>query len=316
MIGAIFLLSLVLLFSPAVRKTFEFVFKNIPEKISQQIESTVGVATVCYSPDGINIEKREKIGRIGGSSGIILKDGTIILGGLDFSDREGIKDEETGYRIRDIGFWASKDGWKFSKLKLNISSLERDITAYGDPTIVQLPNGGYRMYFTERTTTRHAAGLLMSAYSEDGYNYHFEGKVISEPTVNLDAVDFTVLYEKKSKKYYIYTRAENFDEAWILESKDGKHFTKRFKIKIPFAFQFSIVEEDDHYVAYGGHIPADIKPCTDLKCPNLRYPVRAISRDGINWQRTTEQPDGLWQGDRTYCNTYAVLKLSDGYYFY
>lgn len=316
-IGVIFLLSLLLLLFPSIREKCEFIFKNIPEKITQKTENAFGVVVACYSPDGINLEKRKNVANFwGGSSGILLKDGTILLGGIDFSHREGIEDKETGYRIRDMGFLASKDGWEFYRPEITIRGLEHDITAWGDPTIVKLPNDSYRMYFTERTAAGPAISPLMSAYSEDGYNYHFEGKVTGEPTVSLNAIDFTVLYEKRAQKYYIYTRSENFDEAQVLESKDGRYFTRRFKIKIPFAFQFSIIDEGDYYVAYGGHLPSDNKPCTDLECLSLSYPVKAVSKDGLHWERTKEQPTGPWAGDRIFCNSYAVIKLNNGYYFY
>ena len=69
---------------------------------------------VCYSPDGINITKKSVVeNNWGSSSGIKLDSGKIILGGLDFSDRLGIKDSQTGNRIKDVGFLISEDGWKF-----------------------------------------------------------------------------------------------------------------------------------------------------------------------------------------------------------
>ncbi|MGB6882043.1 MAG: hypothetical protein WBD86_01975 [Microgenomates group bacterium] len=267
---------------------------------------------VCYSSNGINFEKRDIVGHYwGGSSGILLKDNTITLAGLDFSDRDGIKDTQTGYSIKGVGFLQSRDGWNFSKFKPEISNLDRDIIACGDPTLIKLPEDGYRMYFTDGKNGCHGDAPLLSAYSQNGQSYSFEGKVTGAQGVNLEIVDFTVLYEKNSKRYYIYTRTENFDKADVLESVDGRHFTRRFRIQIPFSFQFSIINEGDYYSAYGGHIPADNKPDS-----NLRYPVKAISTDGINWERTQDQPMGPWLGNTTYCNTYAVVKLSNGYYFY
>jgi hypothetical protein len=267
----------------------------------------------CYSSDGVNISKRKVVGsNWGGSSGILMDDGAIVLGGLDFFDRTGIKDEKTGNSIKDIGFKKSNNGWDFSKFKPKITNLNQTIITCGDPTVVKLPEGGYRMYFTNGKDGCHGkAAPLMSAYSKDGYNYSFEGEVSGEKNINLEAVDFTVLYEKGSKKYYIYTRSENLNEAYVLKSTDGRYFTERVKIILPFSFQFSIIDEGDLYTAYGGHIPADNKPNS-----NLRYPVRAISKDGLNWERTPEQPNGPWSEDRIYCGTNAVLKLENGYYFY
>jgi hypothetical protein len=285
---------------------------SVPKMISKYLPINFKAIEACYSVNGINFEKRDTVGRYwGGSSGILLKDGAIILAGLDFSDRNGIKDKQTGYSIKDIGFLQSHDGWNFSKFKPEINNLNRDIIACGDPTLIKLPENGYRMYFTDGQNGCHNTALLLSAYSQDGYVYIFEGEIDGAPGVSLEAVDFTVLYEKNSKRYYLYTRTENFDEADVLESADGRYFTKRFKIQIPFGFQFSIVDEGDYYSAYGGHIPADNKPGS-----NLRYPVKAISRDGINWERTPDQPMGPWQGNQTYCNTYAVIKKEGGYYFY
>jgi len=267
----------------------------------------------CYSPDGLNIIERKTIGsNWGGSSGIVMDNGLIILGGLDFSDRSGIKDEQTNYSIKDVSFLKSDDGWHFSKFKPTIANLNKTIVACGDPTIVKLLEGGYRMYLTDGEKGCHGkAAPLLSAYSKDGLSYSFEGELTSDPGINREAVDFTVLYEKKSDKYYIYIRADNLDEADVLETTDGRHITKRFRIKIPFGFQFSVLDEGDHYVAYGQHLPSDSKPNS-----NLRYPVRATSRDGLNWERTPEQPSGSWDEDRTYCGTYAVIKKEDGYYFY
>lgn len=286
---------------------------NIFNQVNQRLNGLVGNIEGCYSPDGLNLTERKTIGvNWGGSSGIMMGDGSIILGGLDFSDRSGIKDEQTGYSIKDVGFLKSDDGWKFSRFKPTITNLNKTIIACGDPTIVKLPTGGYRMYFTDGEIGCHGrAAPLQSAYSQDGSAYSFEGELTGDPGINREAVDFTVLYEKKSGKYYIYTRADSLDEADVLETTDGRHITKRFRIKIPFGFQFSIIDEGNSYAAYGQHIPSDNKPNS-----NLRYPVRATSSDGINWERTPDQPNGSWTEDRRYCGTDAVLKLSKGYYFY
>jgi|GEM_PF-5784815 len=268
---------------------------------------------VCYAPDGVNITEKKIVGGYwGGSSGVMMDDDSVVLGGLDFSDRKGIKDEQTGNSLKDVSFLKSSDGWNFSKFRPNINNLSETISACGDPTIIKLPEGGYRMYFTDGEKGCHSDAPLMSAYSKDGYSYSFEGKLTGNPGINLKAVDFTVLYEKNARKYYIYTRAENFDEVDILETTDGRHISKRYKIKIPFSLQFSILDQGDHYVAYGGHVPSDKNELDS----DLRYPVKATSRDGLNWERTQDQPNGPWTGNKTYCNTYAVLKLSDGYYFY
>lgn len=282
------------------------------ESVNQRISNLLGNIEACYSPDGVNIIKRKTIGgNWGGSSGIVMDDGSVILGGLDFSDRNGIKDEQTGYSIKDVGFLKSDDGWNFSKFKPTISNLNRTIIACGDPTIIKLPESGYRMYFTDGEKGCHEDAPLLSAYSKDGYSYSFEGELTGDPGINLKAVDFTVLYEKHLHKYYIYTKTENLDKADVLETVDGRHITKRFRIEIPFGFQFSILDEGDYYTAYGGHLPSDNMPGS-----NLRYPVKATSKNGLSWERTQNQPNGSWSGNRIYCNTYAVLKLPDGYYFY
>jgi len=303
LLGTILLLSVLILLG---------IQKHAFEGINQRIRNLLGNVEACYSPDGINITERKAIGgNWGGSSGIVLDDGSVVLGGLDFSNRSGIKDEQTGHSIKDVGFLKSDDGWNFSRFKPTISNLNKAITACGDPTIVKLPEGGYRMYFTNGEKGCHSDAPLLSAYSKDGYSYSFEGELTGDPGINLKAVDFTILYEKNSDKYYIYTRTDNLDEADVLETVDGRHITKRFRIKIPFGFQFSILDEGDYYTAYGGHVPSDNIPGS-----NLRYPVKATSKDGLNWERTQKQPNGSWSGNRTYCNTYAVLKLPDGYYFY
>ncbi len=268
---------------------------------------------VCYSPDGVSITEKKIVGGFwGGSSGIMMDDGSIVLGGLDVSDRGGIKDEQTGNRLKDVSFLKSSDGRNFSKFRPKISNLNKTVKACGDPTIVKLPEGGYRLYFTDGENGCHSDAPLLSAYSKDGHSYSFEGELTGDPGINLNAVDFTVLYESHARKYYIYTRTENFDKVDVLETADGRHITKRFQITTPFSLQFSILDEGNYYVAYGGHVPSD----SNRPNSNLRYPVKAISKDGLHWERASDQPNGSWTGNRTYCNTYAVLKLPDGYYFY
>lgn len=295
---------------PNFKEKFSFIFRDISGKI-RQTKDLFGAVEACYSSDGINITKKKAVANLFGmTGGIRLKDGTILITGIDFADRNGITDTETGNSIKDVGFYQSQNGWDFTKFKPKITNLSRTLMAWGDPVIIDLPEGGYRMYFTERID-KNTPPNLVSAYSQDGYNYTFEDKVTGAPGINLDAVDFTAFYEKNAKKYYIYTRAENPNEAYVLESNDGRYFNKRYKISIPFSFQFSVIDEDNQYIAYGGHISFDNKPGS-----NLRYPVRAISADGLNWKRSAEQPNGPWMGDRLYCGVSAVFKLPDGYYFY
>ena len=127
----------------------------------------------------------------------------------------------------------------------------------------------------------------------------------------LDAVDFTVLYEKRAKKYLIYTRSEDPEILQVLESSDGRHFTKRFAIKTPFGLQFSIVDGGEYYVAYGQSLFE-----SDVIDVDYRYSVKAVSKDGLNWQLAEDQPVGPWKGNRIYCSPTAVIKMDDGYYFY
>ncbi len=162
------------------------------------------------------------------------------------------------------------------------------------------------MYLTDRTQE----AILVSAYSKNGYDYVFEGPVTNEPGVNIDAVDFTPFYEKKSQQYFIYTRGADDHHIDVLISQDGRHFEQRKTVQPPFTMQISIIDEGDFYVAYGGHL------FTQEPNANLRYPVKAISTDGLNWTLAEKQPSGPWQGNRTYCRTYAVIKKNDGYYFY
>jgi len=238
---------------------------------------------------------------------LLMPDGAILLTGLDFNNRQGLLiDKDTGKSISDTGFLKSYDGWEFKKAKLTMQGMPTDFWSWGDPVIVEIPGGHYRMYLTDRNKD----AVLVSAYSENGYDYVFEGEVDHAAGVPVDAVDFTVLYEKRAGRYLIYTRSETPKSVDILESKDGRYFTRRFTVEIPFNLQFSIIDEGNYYVAYGGQWYEE-KPNADY-----RYPVKTISTDGINWQLADEQPTGPWQGNETYCGTYAVIKKEDGYYFY
>lgn len=281
---------------------------SVPLRIFSKTADNFRIIGACYTPDGTNFSKKKLVASLFGlTDGIRLKDGKILLTGIDFRDRTGMADKQSGYKITSLGFLISTDGWKFKSIKLAISGLKNDIIAYGDPIIVKLPDGNYRMYFTDSDNEAH----LMSAYSKDGYNYQFEGKVTGKAGVPLDAVDFTVLYEKKAQKYLIYTRSEDPEILQVLESSDGRYFTKRFTIRTPFSLQFSIVDEGEYYVAYGRPLFK-----SDVIDADYRYPVKAISKDGLNWQLAKEQPVGPWKGNRTYCSPTAVIKMDDGYYFY
>ncbi len=304
----IFLIVVVLLIKFISAKNPQISLPSISKMLSRHLPMDFEVIEACYSPDGTTFTKKKNVANsFGKQSGLLMPDGAILLTGLDFSNRQGLLiDKKTGKPISDTGFLKSYDGWKFERAQLTIQEMPTDFWCWGDPVITSLPNGHFRMYLTDR----NKEAVLVSAYSENGYDYVFEGEVTHEQGVPIDAVDFTVLYEKRADKYLIYTRSETDKSVDVIESKDGRHFTRRYTIPIPFTLQFSIIDEGDHYTAWGGPW-FEKKPNSDY-----RYPVKATSTDGINWQLTNEQPTGLWQGNETYCGTYAVIKKEDGYYFY
>ncbi len=281
-----------------------FLFYQIYQSISTRI-SLFEPTIAYYTPDGINFTKRKTVARLFGlQDGLRLKDGKIMLTGIDFARRGGLVDKETGFRLTDVGFLVSQDGWKFEVPKMSIKGLKENILAFGDPIIINLPDGNYRMYFTDRND--HA--FLASAYSENGYDYVYERKITG--TVSLTAVDFNVLYEKRAKKYYIYTRGEKNQLIRILESEDGRNFTKSFTMKFPFYLQFSIIDEGDYYRAYGSH------PVSAPFGKDIRYPVLATSKDGLNWEETEKQPVGPWKENKFQASPVAVIKMPDGGYIF
>lgn len=262
-----------------------------------------------YSPDGLNFTQRGKaFNAFGANSAIVLKDGNIALYGIDFNPLirfVGFTDSQTKYKVTDFGLIVSSDGKKFQRKKITVRNLTENIQTNGDATIVQLPDGNYRLYFSH-----YGNGPVVSFYSENGYDFIYVGKL--EPEVYF--VDPTIFYEKKAQKYYIYTRGENDREIKMYESNNGSHFQPRPSIDPPFYLKFTIIDQGDYYQAYG--LPAAMVKDEKNLGQDFRYPLLATSIDALTWQKASEQPTGQWKGDKIEVNASAGVKLTNGGYIF
>ena len=82
---------------------------------------------------------------------------------MDFHQRQGLLiDQNSQKPISDTGFLISEDVWHFERQQLTMSGMDPEFWCWGDPVILQLPNGHFRMYLTDRTQE----AILVSAYSE------------------------------------------------------------------------------------------------------------------------------------------------------
>ncbi len=265
-----------------------------------------------YSPDGTSFEYKKKVfSFFNVSCGIRLKDGIIALYGEDFAQSPGrvIKDSSTGHKISDLGMIISEDGEHFKKGEIFIKELTKNIQG-ADSAIVQLPDGNYRLYFVENTDKE-----MFSATSDNGYDFTFEGKVD-----DIHMADPEIMYEQKSKKFYLFGRVDGtVGKLKVFESKDGKHFSAPQEIISPFNVQFSIIDMDGKYLAYGTPFyQTGIGGIPNTTNFDFRYPIVATSDNGLNWIWSGKAITGPWKGDTTLIGSSAVIKEVDteGLFFY
>ena len=96
-----------------------------------------------------------------------------------------------------------------------------------DPTVVKLPNGDLRMYFT---SVRKKGTFIGSAISSDGFNFLIEkGKRLKED--NVDFKDCAVVFYKE--KWHMITPSHNGDgQGFYATSSDGLNFTRESDVRV------------------------------------------------------------------------------------
>jgi hypothetical protein len=138
------------------------------------------------------------------------------------------KDDTIQY-FDHIGFSTLENGRWSSPQIINIDFDRRRAHTYPfDPTVVALPQGGYRLYFTQNESRRAGPSNKMtlgSAYSEDGVNFAIEPGhrlKLDDRRIN----DCAVIYFD-GKWHLISPNHDKMGEGYYATSEDGLTFERQ-----------------------------------------------------------------------------------------
>ena len=138
-------------------------------------------------------------------------------------------EEETIQYFDHVGFSTLENGrWSPPQI-ININFDQRRSHTYPfDPTVVALPEGGYRLYFTQNESRRAGPSNKMtlgSAFSEDGVNFTIEpGQRLKLDDRRIN--DCAVIYFD-GKWHLISPNHDKMGEGYYATSEDGLTFERQ-----------------------------------------------------------------------------------------
>jgi len=174
-----------------------------------------------------------------------------------------------------------------------------------DPTIVDLPNGGVRMYYKGANSMNPGPGQsihkIYSAISSDGLTFQKEGLRIDSETSGdngwASVPDAIALPDGRVRIYYV-TAAGMEHGIGSAISSDGLNFVKEEGIRIPNLVDPALVRIGDKYVLFAASIDERF-----AALPKGIYYIE--SSDGLNFG----EPTAVFQEDNVYDP--SVLKIDE-----
>jgi hypothetical protein len=149
-----------------------------------------------------------------------------------------------------------------------------------DPTVVQLPDGRYRLYFSSNERGPQARPGIYSAISTDAVTYEFEPGARFAPAEG--TVDGSVVFFKGAWHLFSHTQQANSGVGYHATSPDGLAFTQQRNVEIGQGRQWI-----GNAVAVG-----EVLRYYGSGRDGLWW---ALSADGANWELAT--PPGIQAGD-------------------
>lgn len=161
----------------------------------------------------------------------------------------------------------------------------------GGPDILKLPDGNYRMFYTDSSTwiwDRPYPTMIRSATSPDGLNWTYEGVVIGAGYGGVDgwteSSDTLALPDGSYRMYFGYAYGSGWSWGYIMSaiSQDGRNFTAEAGVRVSNGGTY------DSFRAGGPYI---VKlPDGTLRMYYCGYSdkyriLSARSTDGLNWTK-------------------------------
>jgi hypothetical protein len=209
-----------------------------------------------------------------------LKDGRIIAAFQHFP-----KDDEQNFDRVAVSF-SSNDGASWNKPQpISIEGMEQGLARAFDPTLVVLPDGRVRLYFTSNRSPRfeESTPAIYSAVSKDGIHYQFEpgvrfaieGRIVIDCAACLHNGTFHLIVPDNGTAADMRREMENnqpprsSSTGYHAISKDGLNFQRLSDLKL----------EGD--VRWLGNLQSDGTKMTFIGTG--RGVWMATSTDGVRW---------------------------------
>lgn len=249
-----------------------------------------GSIQTATSTDGLNFTATGDVlsEQAGVPNLLQLADGTLVLLYQYFSFVNEAEFDVIAYSTSsDNGStWSDRAILQFSGLPTPIDADKKPM----DPTLVQLPDGRLRLYFTFHAQGNIKPALYSATTADDQLSSTFvveSTPALMSNTANL--LDPAVIYYKDQWHHYTWSMESDYNYHSI--SDDGEQFTMQDDIELPMDFLGQVIVTDDGLRFYGtgkGEI------------------VSASSSDGYTWT--------MDDGSRERGADPGVLQLSDGSY--
>lgn len=215
-----------------------------------------------------------------------LKDGRILAAFQNFP-----KDDERNFDRVAVSFSAD-DGATWSKPEpIAVEGMEQGLARPFDPTLVPLPDGRIRLYFTSNRSLRfeESTPAIYSAISDDGIHYKFEpgvrfaieGRVVIDCAACLHNGTFHLIVPDNGtaddmRQDMLYHTPPRFGIGYHAISKDGLTFERVNDVKI------------DGNIRWLGNMLSDGTKMTFVGTGNAKPGTRsnlwmATSTDGATW---------------------------------
>lgn len=226
----------------------------------------------------------EKIGifeRAGVPTLARMSDGRLITAFQHFPS-----DDERNFDRVAVSF-SSDEGATWTKPEpIAVEGLEEGLARPFDPTLVPLPDGGIRMYFTSNRHRdfRMSTPQIYSAISKDGVHYTFEpdvrfgieGRIVIDCAVVLHQGVFHLYSPDNGTAHEFQDNQDRHEPpragtAYHATSTDGLHFTRKDDVTL------------DEDVRWLGNAQSDGKTITFF---GTGRSFTATSKDGVKWNRT------------------------------
>lgn len=181
---------------------------------------------VAYSDDGLTFGASAVFVERGGVPCVIRdRDGRLVavFQWFPFDRQDDFDQVAVAFSSDDGSTWSTPS-------RIVVDGLPAGLMRPFDPTIVQLEDGRYRLYFTSNATGGRGKPAIYSAISADGLDYTFEEGARFAPTSG--TVDAAVVWFRGAWHMFSHTSEANTGKGYHAVSTDGLAFTELSRVDV------------------------------------------------------------------------------------